>query len=315
MSGRALSSVSIDLDPIGCYYAIHGLGDPPPRLAEVILRRGLPRFLEMFARRGISATFFVVGTDLDTDSGRSLLRDAARQGHELGNHSYRHPYSLPRLARAEIADEVDRAHERIAAVAGAPPVGFRAPGYNLSSLVLDVLMERDYRYDSSILPAPAYMGAKALVMGGMRLVGQSSRSALGDPRMTLAPLMPYRPDARAPWRTGQASIVELPMSVSPTLRVPVIGTSVLASPDWARARLLESIRGQRFFNFELHGIDLIGAEEDGIPGELVAKQPDLRVSLTHKTRALEATLDRVAMDFDFAPLKDVAAVVQRQGEV
>ena len=37
-------SLSIDLDPIACYYAIHGLPEPAPSLGDVILRRGLPRF-------------------------------------------------------------------------------------------------------------------------------------------------------------------------------------------------------------------------------------------------------------------------------
>ena len=78
-------------------------------------------------------------------------------------------------------------------------------------------------------------------------------------------------------------------------------------------RLLESMRARRFFNLELHGIDLIGADEDGIPAALVARQPDLRVGLAQKQRALEATLDRLAHEYRFAPLREVAAEVQREG--
>ena len=51
-------SVSVDLDPLHCYYGIHGLGEPPAALADVVLHRALPRFAEMFAKRGISATFW-----------------------------------------------------------------------------------------------------------------------------------------------------------------------------------------------------------------------------------------------------------------
>jgi hypothetical protein len=102
--------------------------------------------------------------------------------------------------------------------------------------------------------------------------------------------------------------------------MPAIGNwaphvSLLSSTTAVRARLLESMRRRDFFNLELHGIDLIGAEEDGIPAELVAKQPDLRVGLVHKQRALEATLDRLALDYRFLPLCDVAAEVQREGAV
>jgi hypothetical protein len=93
--------------------------------------------------------------------------------------------------------------------------------------------------------------------------------------------------------------------------LPAIGTSLLLAPTAVRARLLESMRKRRFFNLELHGLDLIGADEDGIPAALVRQQPDLRATLTHKQRALEATLDRLAPDYEFEPLREVANAVHR----
>ena len=149
-------------------------------------------------------------------------------------------------------------------------------------------------------------------MGAMALVGKKSRSVLGDPRALMAPVEPYRP-GNSPFSRGQSTLVELPITVSPGFRLPTIGTYLLTAPTLVRSRLLESLRGRSFFNLELHGIDLIGADEDGIPSSLVAKQHDLRATLTHKKRALEATLDRLALDFRFAPLRDVAAEVQREG--
>jgi hypothetical protein len=73
------------------------------------------------------------------------------------------------------------------------------------------------------------------------------------------------------------------------------------------------MRARSFFNFELHGIDLIDADIDGIPAELVARQADLRVSLAHKQRAFEATLGRLSLDYRFEPLIEVAQRVQREG--
>ncbi len=306
-------SVSVDLDPLSCYYGIHGLGTPAGPLADVVLRRALPRFAELFERRGIQATFFVVGSDVEGDpSGRAQLAKLAHGGHELGNHSYSHLYEMARLDRERIDAEVWRAHEVIAKVAGEAPVGFRAPGYDVSRTLLDVLMARGYRYDSSIFPSWPYYLAKAGVMGAMALVGKKSRSVLGDPRALMAPVEPYRP-GNSPFSRGQSTLVELPITVSPGFRLPTIGTYLLTAPTLVRSRLLESLRGRSFFNLELHGIDLIGADEDGIPSSLVAKQHDLRATLTHKKRALEATLDRLALDFRFAPLRDVAAEVQREG--
>jgi hypothetical protein len=308
-----ICSVSVDLDPLGCYYGIHGLGAPPVQLRNVILRRALPRFAEIFNRRKLRATFFVVGSDAEGDTaGRAQLGQLAREGHELGNHSHTHPYELARLDRARIEAEVDQAHAVISEIGGAPPVGFRAPGYDVSARLFDVLAARGYRYDSSVFPSWPYYLAKAGVLTAMALVRRRSQSVVVDPRMMLAPTEPYRP-GRSPFFRGQAPLVELPVSVTPGLRVPLIGTWLLLAPTAVRAHLLESMRPRPFFNLELHGIDLIGAEEDGIPAELVAKQPDLRASLTHKLRALEATLDRLALDYRFAPLCYVASDVQREG--
>ena len=107
-----ICSVSVDLDPLSCYYGIHGLGAPPAQLRDVVLHRALPRFAELFERRRIKATFFIVGSDLVHDAaGKKHLGALARAGHELGNHSFTHPYDLCRLSRTKIEEEV---------VAGAP---------------------------------------------------------------------------------------------------------------------------------------------------------------------------------------------------
>jgi hypothetical protein len=145
----------------------------------------------------------------------------------------------------------------------------------------DVLAQRGYRYDSSVFPSWPYYVAKAGVLAAMSLVGKRSRSVMINPRALLAPVEPYRP-GRSPFHRGQSSLIELPISVVPGLRLPAIGTWLLLAPTKMRAHLLESMRARNFFNLELHGIDLIGADEDGIPAALVARQPDLRVPLTYK---------------------------------
>ncbi len=308
-----LASVSVDLDSLKCYYRIHGLGEPPPELERVVLQRALGRFAELFARHQVKATFFVIGEDVEHDpSSRAELSALAKAGHELANHSYSHPYDLASQSREFVEDEITRAHQIIAEISGSAPVGFRAPGYDVSKTIFDVLMKLGYRYDSSVFPSWPYYVAKLGMMAAMRLFGQRSRSALTNPRALLAPAMPYRPGA-SPFVRGQSMLVELPVAVTPGLRLPVIGTSLLLAPTAARVRLLESMRKRAFFNLELHGIDLIGADEDGIPTELVQKQPDLRVSLQHKQRALEATLDRMAPDYIIQPLCKIATRVQREG--
>ncbi len=299
--------MSVDLDPLRCYYRIHGLGPAPAALADVVLRRALPRFAEVFARHGVQATLFVVGDDVAARGavGRGELTALARAGHELGNHSHTHPYELARLGADAIDRELAQAEAVLAELAGEPVVGFRAPGYDVSPTLLAALVRRGYRYDSSVFPSWPYYLAKAGVLAAMALTGRRSGSVLGDPRALLAPTEPYRP-GRLPWFAGGAQLVELPITVTRGLRLPGIGTTLLTAPGALRVLLLDQLRARRFFNFELHGLDLIDAEADGIPGELVARQPDLRVALTTKLRALSATLDRLRLDYRMATLRDVA---------
>jgi peptidoglycan-N-acetylglucosamine deacetylase len=300
-------AVSVDLDGIGCYHRIHGLGPVPPSARHVVLRQCLPRFAELFARHGLKATFFVVGSDLaDDPEGRALLAETARAGHELGNHTHTHPYNFTRLPRAQMAEEIDRAHDAIAEIAGRPPVGFRAPGYAINRQVLELLQERGYRYDSSVFPSPPYYAAKALVMGAMRVAGRRSASVLDDPRALLAPRVPYQASPDQPYRARDgAGLVEIPIAVTPIARLHVIGTSLILAPEWLRRRMVAASLSRPFFNLELHGIDLADAAADGLPPELIARQPDLRRSLPHKSAALDRTL-QAAAPAGFTTLADCA---------
>lgn len=316
-------AVSIDLDGLGCYYRIHGLGAPPAELEHVILARALPRAAALFAKKGIRATFFVVGRDADATlavpdraqraANAAALADLAHAGHELGNHSYSHHYDLARRSAPEILREIDEADRVLRAIAGAGARvrGFRAPGYDVSPAMLDALGAAGYAYDSSIFPAPVYYAAKAVVLGALAVLRRPSGAVMIDPRSQLAPTDPYRPAMTAPWRAGQAPLVELPIAVTPHARIPAIGTSLLVAPAFVRDRILAAMRPRALFNFELHGIDFADAEKDGIPGELVARQPDLRLPIADKLARLEAMLDRLGAERTFATLGEVAVDVQR----
>src|SRR5690606_22415896 len=122
----------------------------------------------------------------------------------------------------------------------------------------------------------------------------------------VAPAEPYRPDRAAPWRRGDAPLVELPIAVSPLLRAPAIGTALTLSPEPLRRGLVAAMARRPLFNLELHGLDLVDAEDDGIPGALVARQPDLRIALARKRASLASVLDHVLQRFSVTRL-DLAA--------
>jgi peptidoglycan-N-acetylglucosamine deacetylase len=86
--------------------------------------------LDALAELGAPATFFVVGRDVDANP--ALTARIARDGHELGNHTYCHRY-LP-LARSRSVEHelraTDRAIERATGVItkiARPPWGGRSP--------------------------------------------------------------------------------------------------------------------------------------------------------------------------------------------
>jgi len=319
-------AVSIDLDAVSCYYRIHGLGEAPPGLAHVVLSRALPRAARLFAGRGLHVTWFVVGRDADADAdahaaladraaraeSAARLAELARAGDELGNHSYSHPYELARLPAATVDAEIAGCDRVLRAITGAAPVGFRAPGYDVSPAMLEALARRGYRYDSSIFPAPGYYAAKAAVMAALALARRPSGAVLTNPRALAAPAVPYRPAMGAPWRRGQAPLIELPIAVTPWVRLPAIGTSLIVAPAPIRARLVAAMRRRPFWNLELHGIDFADADQDGIPAALVARQPDLRVPIAEKLARLEALLDEVGRTWTFATLAEVARDAQRE---
>ena len=304
-------SISIDLDGIACYYRIHGLGEPPAELAHAIYERAVPRAAELFARRGVHVTWFVIGRDAEHAPNAERLRALAAGGDEIGNHSYSHHYDLARMAARDVDDEITRADRVLQDIIGGKVRGFRAPGYDVSPAMLDTLARLGYRYDSSIFPAPGYYAAKAAVMGVLAALGRRSGAVMTNPRALVAPGEPYRPAMTAPWRRGQAPVVELPVAVTPVARVPAIGTSLLVLPAWLRARIVSAMARRSFWNLELHGIDFADAEQDGIPGELVERQPDLRIPIGEKLTRMDRLLDGVKASWDVATLAGVAAEAQR----
>ncbi|MGQ9916424.1 MAG: polysaccharide deacetylase family protein [Bryobacteraceae bacterium] len=80
--------------------------------------------LSLLHTYGVRATFFQIGHHARRLP--RLVRRSVEEGHEIGNHSDRH-YGLWLRSPAFIRDEVVRAQESLARIAGAPPRLFRSP--------------------------------------------------------------------------------------------------------------------------------------------------------------------------------------------
>jgi peptidoglycan/xylan/chitin deacetylase (PgdA/CDA1 family) len=90
-----------------------------------------PRVLELLAKHGIHATFFVVGRYLDGDGDRAVLsRDVLRSivdaGHLVGNHTHDHAL-LTTVTHTKVLEQIDRGAASIERVIGKRPILFRPP--------------------------------------------------------------------------------------------------------------------------------------------------------------------------------------------
>jgi peptidoglycan/xylan/chitin deacetylase (PgdA/CDA1 family) len=279
-----LTALSVDLDEVHHYRAIHGLC-ASPRGEHAAYDRALAR-IDAFARaHELPVTFFAVGDDLARPESAAGLRALAARGHAVESHSRSHRYDLTRLDRASIHAEIEGGARAIEAAIGARPTGFRAPGYAVSDAVLDALEASGAAWDSSVFPSPPYFAAKAAALAWMRLLGRASRAVLDTPRVLVAPRRPYHPGER--WdRPGKRVILELPIQVTPGLRLPVIGTSVgLAGPRGARL-LARLCAREPLVNLELHAMDFL-EPADGLD-DLRPHQPELAASLADRVEALSA---------------------------
>ncbi|TDU04273.1 peptidoglycan/xylan/chitin deacetylase (PgdA/CDA1 family) [Streptomyces sp. 846.5] len=94
------------------------------------------RVLEILDRYGARATFFCVGHHVAALP--DLVRRIAAAGHELGNHSWSHPF-LPDLTPDQLREQIDRTAEALARLTGEAPTWFRPPYGALTPEVLAAL--------------------------------------------------------------------------------------------------------------------------------------------------------------------------------
>ncbi|MCL4125975.1 UNVERIFIED_CONTAM: hypothetical protein GTU68_023377 [Idotea baltica] len=83
-----------------------------------------PRLLDMLHERRIRATFYLIGNRVVQYP--QIARRIAEDGHEIGNHSWSHPF-LNRLSDGAVTNEIDQTTNAIFNITGRPPVTFRPP--------------------------------------------------------------------------------------------------------------------------------------------------------------------------------------------
>jgi polysaccharide deacetylase family protein (PEP-CTERM system associated) len=110
------------------------------------------RLLALLSRRGVTATFFVLGWVARRRP--DLVAEIEKQGHEIGTHGYSHRL-LTEMTPESFERDLCEALEVTQKCVRQPILGFRAPSFTVTKetlWALDILVRNGIRYDSSIFP-------------------------------------------------------------------------------------------------------------------------------------------------------------------
>lgn len=110
------------------------------------------RLLDIFQRRGVRATFFILGWVAERCP--DLVRDIFKAGHEIGSHGYGHQ-RIDRGNEKIFRDDIQRAKSILEEQLSIGIRCYRAPSYSITAKTLwalDVLADLGFDRDSSIFP-------------------------------------------------------------------------------------------------------------------------------------------------------------------
>ncbi len=109
-------------------------------------RVGAERLLTLLREQNIRSTWFIPGHSAETYP--HIVEQLVAGGHEIGNHGYLH--SRPKSPEDEAAI-LDRGNDVLTRMTGRRPLGYRSPGAGLSYNMVELLCERGFAYDSSLM--------------------------------------------------------------------------------------------------------------------------------------------------------------------
>jgi len=190
----------------------------------------LDSLLNVFDEHNVPLTLFVIG---DVFRKFTSKIEQWKRKHEIGCHGFSHNFWND-LGKEDREKEIDNFIEIYRDYFGQLPFGFRAPSHILDSEGLNLLEEKGFLYDSSIVPhyppLKKYRGYKGP-----------------------APLSPYFPDKDFIRKKGDMKILEIPVT-GLSLGIPLAGTWISKLP-LSMYRALMVLSGPIFLTLNLHSWD------------------------------------------------------------
>lgn len=110
------------------------------------------RLLDLFDRKGVTATFFVLGWVAERSP--DLVREIYRRGHEIALHGYGHQ-SVTSMSPEVFEKDIQRGLSELRSLIPGSVEGYRAPSFSLQGTRkchFDILKRAGILYDSSYFP-------------------------------------------------------------------------------------------------------------------------------------------------------------------
>jgi len=230
------------------------------------------RLLELFERKSVKATFFVLGWVADHYP--DLVKEISSRGHEIASHGYSHTL-LTKMTPEAFEADLEKALSVTQVCTQQRIIGFRAPSFTVTRdtmWAVDILAKNGFKYDSSIFP-----------------IGFHPDYGVADEPLGIHQI--------------RNSLLEFPMAVSELVgkRIPCSGGGYFRLLPYAVTRiLLRGINAKgRPFVFYVH------------PWEIDPEQPRLPLSFSKRLRHYTnlnktfSRLERLISQFEFNSIRSV----------
>ncbi len=180
-------------------------------IAERVENEAMPKLLELYQQHNVKSTFFFTANFARLSP--KTVRTVRDFGHEVGCHGYNHTDYYDVLTYEQQIDLLRKSKEIIEDISGTEVVSFRAPALRINNHTIRALEETGFKYDSSVSP--------------QRFDGPLTSGAANKMSWLFAERKPYYMNYDDPFRSGNSSILEVPVSA---LLWPFIGTTLRISP-------------------------------------------------------------------------------------
>lgn len=295
-------SISVDLDSMSEYHDFYGYEYSSDSVCK-IWDIGFPRVIDFFEENKIKGTFFVISDHLRFPEVVEPLRYLVSKGHEIASHTHKHHFPLSWKTPEIIREEIILSQKLLQDKFGVPVRGFRAPGYDINSFMVDCLEENGYVYDSSIMPS---LLTPLIVLAAHIKSGLKTSSPFHFSH-SIAPMDIYFPNKNNVTRKSKAkrSLVEIPISVFSKARLPFYPTFLNTIGMVGLSKMFPFLSSLDFFNFELHTIDFISHKDIQNISSL-ARHPGIHYPYKIKRAYYDWIVEELNNSFEWTSLIEIA---------